>query len=164
MQTKTKQYLNTYFKHNGVVLVCELLIVLLLSLICTILVGAKPVWLAPVLTIVAYLLAELRFMMAYITKCVKRDRALQAEAASIAERQAVQEEQDAAETPVSDEYEDESDEEDDFSPFAPEGDAYTDEFLAEDEEQIDDFNVEDAPEATTKEIDLADDDEEIASL
>ena len=39
-----------------------------------------------------------------------------------------------------------------------------DEFLAEGEEQIDEFVVEDAPEATTKEIDLADDDEEIASL
>lgn len=80
MSKKTNQYLKNYFAHNGVVLLCELLIVLLLSLICTMLIGGQPKWLAPTLSVVAYLLAELRFMMAYIAKCVKRDQAMQAEA------------------------------------------------------------------------------------
>ena len=82
MDKKTTQYLKNYFSHNGIVLACELLIVLLLSLICTMLIGGQPKWLAPTLSVVAYLLAELRFMMAYIAKCVKRDQAQQSESAS----------------------------------------------------------------------------------
>ena len=73
-QNNNARYIKNYLKHNGVVLICELLIVLLLSIICSILLGGTPRWLAPTLSITAYLLAELRFMMAYFAKCVKRDR------------------------------------------------------------------------------------------
>lgn len=76
MKQSNSRYFKNYFKHNGIVLICELLIVLLLSLICTILLKAQPKWLAPVLAVAAYMLAELRFMMAYVAKCVKRDRLL----------------------------------------------------------------------------------------
>ena len=85
MNSNKSRYLKNYFKHNGLVLVCELLIVLLLSLVCALLLKGKPLWLAPVMAVAAYLLAELRFMMAYIAKCVKRDRMLEEQARATAQ-------------------------------------------------------------------------------
>ena len=131
-------YLKNYFKHNGVVLVCELLIVLLLSIACTLLLGGKPAWLAPVLAIVAYILAELRFMMAYIAKCVKRDRMLeaQARAAAEAEEEELSEEEDEEFVPAEEEEESEeayADEDEDYEEYAEE-DEDIDAFDAEEDE------------------------------
>ena len=66
MNKDFKYYSLKYLKSNGVVLLCELLVVFLLGLVCTLLLGGQPLWLAPVLSVVAYILAELRFMMAYV--------------------------------------------------------------------------------------------------
>jgi Na+-transporting NADH:ubiquinone oxidoreductase subunit NqrC len=138
----TSRYFKNYFKHNGVVLVCELLIVLLLSLICSILLDGSPRWLTPTLAISAYLLAELRFLMAYIAKCVRRERLAREAmlaAESLAESEAAEddaeaaEEQDAAATFANDE--------DDAEAYLPEltdeeeNDAESD-FAGEDEEDI----------------------------
>lgn len=75
MNKDFKYYSLKYLKSNGVVLLCELLVVFLLGLVCTLLLGGQPLWLAPVLSVVAYILAELRFMMAYVGKNVNHDRA-----------------------------------------------------------------------------------------
>ncbi len=66
MKKSNGYYLKSYLKNNWLVLVCELVIVVLLALICTILIGGQPAWLTPVMALTAYLLAEIRFMMAYI--------------------------------------------------------------------------------------------------
>ena len=66
MKKSNGYYLKSYLKNNWLVLVCELVIVVLLALICTVLIGGQPAWLTPVMALTAYLLAEIRFMMAYI--------------------------------------------------------------------------------------------------
>jgi hypothetical protein len=71
---KNGNYLGKYLKSNALVLLCELAVVLLLGFICSFIVDADPLWLAPVLAFVAYLMAELRFMMAYVATNVRRDR------------------------------------------------------------------------------------------
>ena len=123
------RYFKNYFKHNGIVLVCELLIVLLLSLVCAILLDASPKWLAPVLAVAAYMLAELRFMMAYVAKCVKRDHMLAKQAREAQddriEREVVVTRQAAPEMPTTpiqitssaDEQEDDEDEDEDEDDF-----------------------------------------------
>lgn len=78
-------YMMKYLKNNAVVLVCELIVVLLLSLICTIILGGQPMWLAPTLAVVAYFLAELRFMMAYVASNTRRDRATEGKPQASAE-------------------------------------------------------------------------------
>lgn len=60
-------YLKKYLKRNAVVLLCELAVVLLLSLICSMLLQASPAWLAPTLAVIAYFIAELRYVMAFIS-------------------------------------------------------------------------------------------------
>jgi Na+-transporting NADH:ubiquinone oxidoreductase subunit NqrC len=117
MNSNKSRYLKNYFKHNGLVLVCELLIVLLLSLVCSLLLKGKPLWLAPVMAVAAYLLAELRFMMAYIAKCVKRDRMLEEQARAAAEE---------AEDDIP-----EGDAEEEFAPAEDE-----EEYAAEDDEAV----------------------------
>ena len=119
MKQSNSRYFKNYFKHNGVVLICELLIVLLLSLICTILLKAQPKWLAPVLAVAAYVLAELRFMMAYVAKCVKRDHLL-AQQAREAEEDDVNDEPTpapVAPAPVDDIDADDEEDEDDIDAF-----------------------------------------------
>lgn len=161
-------YLKNYFKHNGVVLVCELLIVLLLSIACTLLLGGTPAWLAPALAVAAYILAELRFMMAYIAKCVKRDRMLEEQARAA-------EEDENADLPADDlpteeeeaEFADEADEEyeDEDGEFVnEEEDADYAEEDAEDDEDIDAFETEDdevseASDADDEDIDTFEDEE-----
>lgn len=66
MKKSNGYYMRSYLKNNWLVLVCELVIVLLLALICTVVVGGQPTWLTPAMAVTAYLLAELRFMMAYV--------------------------------------------------------------------------------------------------
>ena len=46
-------YVGKYLKENGLVLLCELLVVLLLGIICSILLKAEPLWLAHVMAVVA---------------------------------------------------------------------------------------------------------------
>ena len=120
MNNKSR-YLKNYFKHNGLVLVCELLIVLLLSLVCALLLKGKPLWLAPVMAVAAYMLAELRFMMAYIAKCVKRDNMLEAQARANEETD--------DDIPEGDVAEDEE-----FAP-AEEDEEYAEEYLSEDADE-----------------------------
>ena len=74
-------YLKRYLKNNVAVLFFELIIIVLLALICTLLLGGEPVWLGPALALFAYLLAELRFMMAYIASEARKDARTDAEAA-----------------------------------------------------------------------------------
>ena len=45
-------YFGKYLKDNALVLLCELIVVLLLSVICCIILGGEPLWLAPTLTAV----------------------------------------------------------------------------------------------------------------
>lgn len=66
MKKSNGYYMKSYLKNNWLVLLCELVIVLLLALICTVVVEGKPAWLAPAMAVTAYLLAEIRFMMAYV--------------------------------------------------------------------------------------------------
>ena len=73
MNEKNDNCLKQYFKENLVVLVFELVIVLLLSCICTLMLGGKPAWLPPVLAVFAYLMAEMRFLMAYLASHAKKD-------------------------------------------------------------------------------------------
>ena len=80
MKKGTGYYLKSYLKNNVAVLFFELVIIVLLALICTVLLGGQPVWLGPVLALCAYLLAELRFMMAYVATSARK----QAEADRIA--------------------------------------------------------------------------------
>jgi len=134
MKQSNSRYFKNYFKHNGVVLICELLIVLLLSLVCTILLKAQPAWLAPVLAVAAYMLAELRFMMAYVAKCVKRDYLLAQQA-----REAQEDEEDTPApvqpAPVAPADEDEEDEDlDEFADEEDEDEVYEDEETEDDEE------------------------------
>lgn len=68
------KYIGKYLKDNVIVLICELVVVLLLGFICSFVVGGEPLWLAPVMAFVAYFLAELRFMMAYVATNARRDR------------------------------------------------------------------------------------------
>ncbi|MBQ7337881.1 MAG: hypothetical protein IJW40_11830 [Clostridia bacterium] len=132
------RYLKNYFKHNGIVLICELLIVLLLSIVCTILLDGSPRWLAPTLAVAAYVLAELRFMMAYIAKCVKRDRMLEEQARAAAEEAAAEEEFSADDA--------EADEE-----FAP----------ADEEDEVDKYIVDDQDEEDVSDFAGEEDDEDI---
>lgn len=66
MEKTNGYYVGKYLKNNALVLICELIVVLLLSMICTIIMDGKPAWLAPTVAGVTYLIAELRFMMAYV--------------------------------------------------------------------------------------------------
>lgn len=66
MEKTNGYYVAKYLKNNALVLVCELVVVLLLSLICSIIMEADPMWLPPVIAVVTYLIAEVRFMMAYV--------------------------------------------------------------------------------------------------
>lgn len=66
-------YIGKYFKSNGIVLLLELLVVALVSVICSVVLSAEPVWLGAVLALMAYLIAETRFMMAYVAKNVNHD-------------------------------------------------------------------------------------------
>lgn len=75
MSNNNGHYMIKYLKNNAIVLLCELIVVLLLGLICTIILGGEPMWLAPLLAVIAYFMAELRFMMAYVATNVRRDRA-----------------------------------------------------------------------------------------
>ncbi len=140
MKSNKSRYLKNYFKHNGMVLICELLIVLLLSLVCTLLLKATPVWFAPVMALAAYLLAELRFMMAYIAKCVKRDSQATAQPrAAQEEAPTAQDDFDADET--DEDPADERDDEEDPGEFLPEdGDNeyefYDDQGAEEQEEEL----------------------------
>ncbi len=61
-------YMKNYFKHNLVVLLFELVIIVLIGVLVTMLLGGQPAWLGPVLAVTGYLLAEIRFMMAYIAE------------------------------------------------------------------------------------------------
>lgn len=76
MEKTNGYYAGRYLKNNGIALLCELIVVLLLSLICSILIGAQPMWLAPAMATVAYLIAELRFMMAYVAVNARYDHDL----------------------------------------------------------------------------------------
>ncbi len=162
-------YLKNYFKHNGVVLVCELLIVLLLSIACTFLLNGSPRWLAPALAVAAYILAELRFMMAYIAKCVKRDRMLEAQARAAEEDEDTDLPEDdlpAAEDEEPAPAEEEAYEEDEevaFSDEDAEGE-YAD-YAEEDDEEIDAFDAEEdevseVTDADDEDIDTFEDDED----
>ena len=73
MNEKNDRSLKQYFKENLVVLLFELVIVLLLSCICTLMLGGKPAWLPPVLAVFAYLMAEMRFLMAYLAGCSHKE-------------------------------------------------------------------------------------------
>lgn len=79
MKKSNGYYMKSYLKNNWLVLLCELVIVLLLALICTVVMEGKPAWLAPAMAVTAYLLAEIRFMMAYVAtiagKAQKEDEA-----------------------------------------------------------------------------------------
>ena len=77
MEKTNGYYMAKYLKNNVVVLICELVIVLLLSVICTVILEGDPVWLAPVLALVAYLMAEVRFMMAYIATNARQDHEIE---------------------------------------------------------------------------------------
>ena len=73
MKKGTGYYLKSYIKNNVAVLIFELIIIVLLASICTVLLGGQPIWLGPVLALFAYLLAELRFMMAYVASAARKD-------------------------------------------------------------------------------------------
>lgn len=66
-------YMRSYLKSNALVLFFELIVIVLLALVCTMLLGGTPLWLGPVMAFVAYLLAELRFMMAYVASNLSKD-------------------------------------------------------------------------------------------
>ena len=66
-------YMKSYLKNNALVLFFELIVIVLLALVCTVLLGGQPVWLGPVMALVAYLLAEMRFMMAYVASNANKD-------------------------------------------------------------------------------------------
>ena len=77
MRKTNGYYMAKYLKSNFFVLLCELVIVLLLSLICAVILESQPVWLAPTLATVAYLMAELRFMMAYVATNARHEQELE---------------------------------------------------------------------------------------
>lgn len=141
MKSNKSRYLKNYFKHNGIVLICELLIVLLLSLVCTLLLKATPVWFAPVMALAAYLLAELRFMMAYIAKCVKRDYQATAQPHTAQEEAPTVQDDFDADDADEDPADERDDEEEEPSEFLPEdGDSeyefYDDQGAEEQEEEL----------------------------
>ena len=72
MEQKKESVLGRYLKENVVILLFELIIVVLLACICSLMLGGEPVWLAPVLAVFAYLMAELRFMMAYVANASRK--------------------------------------------------------------------------------------------
>jgi hypothetical protein len=72
MKQKKESALRRYFKENLVVLLFELIIVVLLACICSLMLGGKPVWLAPALAVFAYLMAELRFMMSFVAGAARQ--------------------------------------------------------------------------------------------
>jgi hypothetical protein len=80
MKKGTGYYLKSYLKNNLAVLVFELIIIMLLAVICTVLLGGEPLWLGPVLTLCAYLLAELRFMMSYVASKTRKQAETEQEA------------------------------------------------------------------------------------
>lgn len=73
MEKTNGYYVGIYLKNNGLALVCELIVVLLLSLICTIIMDGQPMWLAPTMATITYLIAEIRFMMAYVATNARYD-------------------------------------------------------------------------------------------
>ncbi len=77
MKKTNGYYMGKYLKSNFFVLLCELVIVLLLSLICTIILEGEPMWLTPALATVAYLMAEIRFMMAYVATKARHEHELE---------------------------------------------------------------------------------------
>ena len=66
-------YIRSYLKKNALVLFFELVVVVLLAMVCTMLLGGSPAWLGPVLAFTAYLLAEMRFMMAFVATNLSKD-------------------------------------------------------------------------------------------
>ncbi len=74
MEKTNGYYVAKYLKNNALVLVCELIVVLLLSLICAIIMEAEPMWLAPLIAVVTYLIAEVRFMMAYVATNARHEQ------------------------------------------------------------------------------------------
>lgn len=66
-------YMRSYLKSNALVLFFELIVIVLLALVCAMLLGGTPLWLGPAMAFVAYLLAELRFMMAYVASNLSKD-------------------------------------------------------------------------------------------
>lgn len=73
MKKSIGYYMKSYLKNNALVLFFELIVIVLLALVCTVLLGGQPVWLGPVMALVAYLLAEMRFMMAYVASNANKD-------------------------------------------------------------------------------------------
>lgn len=87
MEKTNGYYVAKYLKNNALVLVCELVVVLLLSLICTIIIEADPLWLAPVIGVVTYLFAEIRFMMAYVATNARHEHDMAIAKGEIAEEE-----------------------------------------------------------------------------
>ncbi len=73
MKKGNAYYIKSYLKSNVLVLLCELVIVALLAVLCTVIVDAKPAWLPPLMAVCAYLLAEIRFLMAYVATNARRE-------------------------------------------------------------------------------------------
>ena len=104
MEKTNGYYVAKYLKNNALVLLCELVVVLLLSLICTIIMEADPLWLAPVIAVVTYLVAEVRFMMAYVATNARHEHDMAVAKGELAEDEQENEQEPAQEepTPVAD--------------------------------------------------------------
>jgi hypothetical protein len=104
MEKTNGYYVAKYLKNNALVLLCELVVVLLLSLICTIIMEADPLWLAPVIAVVTYLVAEVRFMMAYVATNARHEHDMAVAKGELAEDEQENEQEPAEEepTPVAD--------------------------------------------------------------
>lgn len=104
MEKTNGYYVAKYLKNNALVLLCELVVVLLLSLICTIIMEAEPLWLAPVIAVVTYLIAEIRFMMAYVATNARHEHDMAVAKGELAEDEQENEQEPAQEepTPVAD--------------------------------------------------------------
>lgn len=104
MEKTNGYYVAKYLKNNALVLVCELVVVLLLSLICSIIMEAEPMWLAPLIAVVTYLVAELRFMMAYVATNARHEHDMAVAKGEIdeAEDEETAEAEDEQPTPVAD--------------------------------------------------------------
>lgn len=167
MEKTNGYYVAKYLKNNALVLVCELVVVLLLSLICSIIMEAEPMWLAPLIAVVTYLVAELRFMMAYVATNARHEHDMAVAKGEIdeAEDEETAEAEDEQPTPVADaalfmaaavtaEQDDEDEQtSDDFSDENEQEDqavlAEEDEIEPEDEAENED-EAEDEPEAEDK--------------
>ena len=104
MEKTNGYYVAKYLKNNALVLLCELVVVLLLSLICTIIMEAEPLWRAPVIAVVTYLIAEVRFMMAYVATNARHEHDMAVAKGELAEDEQRNEQEPAQEepTPVTD--------------------------------------------------------------